>query len=461
MNKLDCLLISPSNLRVHSVPYPYLGLCYLAAVLRQAGVKVGILDSDAQRLGVREIINHVKSCRPLIIGISVMSMNLRSAYNLIKNIQLEYPEGKIVVGGAHINGDPGIIEHMGVEYGFRGECEFAFLDFCRKTLNGEECDGLPGLILNRSGEINAGHSPFIGDINSLPMPAYDLLPLQEYYTAHTNIKAISMITSRGCPYNCIYCSRLRQGSYRYLSSEKTLEQLEVLVGQHGFQSIEFVDEIFTFSRERVIELCRSIIKRKLRFSWGVLARADKVDDEILGAMKEAGCRSVAFGVESGSERVRFLDNKKIKNEVYFKAIDLCRKHKLQTMGFYILGHPTETKEEMIETVRFALKLGTDMAKISKMIPLPNSLLFDKAVTAGEIEKDAWLSYMLEQKKQHPLYYPKSVPQKTMDRIYRYAWLRFYLSPKTVLRNIALLFKPKQLFDVLKIFFNFISSRRYE
>jgi anaerobic magnesium-protoporphyrin IX monomethyl ester cyclase len=460
MNKLDCLLISPPNSFTHSVPYPYLGLCYLAGGLKTRGMKVEVLDCSALKMKMHEAVNYVVESRPRIIGISAMSMNLPFCYKLVQSLKIDYPAGKIAVGGAHINSDRKIIGAMGVDYGFWGECELSFADFCESVLGGGTLASLPGLILNRDGEISIQAPPIIEDIDQLPIPAYDLLPLERYCAAHTNLRTMSMITSRGCPYNCIFCSRLRRTPFRFLNPGKVISQIETLVEGHGFQHIEFVDEIFTLNRERTMEICRRILERKLKFSWGILARADKLDDEMLMALREAGCCKVSMGVETGSERVRFFVNKKITNEKYTEAVALCRKHKIKTHGFYILGHPSETKREMWQTLRFALQLNTDTVNINKMIPLPDSELYETGVSSGKISDHVWRSFMLGNTP-HPIYYPDGVAPQVLDRIYKFAWFIFILSPARIKSNLSLLLRPKLLYKTLNMVYIIIFGKRYE
>jgi len=231
-NKLECLLINPAD---DFSRYPYLGLCYLAGSLISSNISVQILDSSALGLTNEAIIKHILDYRPRIIGISIMSMSLPSCYTLIKLIQNNYPEGVLVVGGAHINADPEIVADMNVQYGFYGECETAFVKFCKAIIEGKDPHKIHGLILNQNGEVIKNLPAKIDDINELAMPAYELLPLDKYYSPSTSQKTISFISSRGCPYNCIYCSKLQQMKYSSLSPGNVKNQIEILVNKFGMQ----------------------------------------------------------------------------------------------------------------------------------------------------------------------------------------------------------------------------------
>jgi anaerobic magnesium-protoporphyrin IX monomethyl ester cyclase len=456
-SKVDCLLINPPE---HFARYPYLGLCYLAGALKSFGIKVAILDCTALKLKIEEVVKDIAFYQPAIIGISVMSMNLPTCYHLIQAIKSAYPSAIIVVGGAHINADPGIIGPMGVDYAFVGESEFAFAEFCATILGGGKPVCLSGLVTNYEGIISAQPASIVSDIDILPFPAYELLPLNEYYSPLSKVKVVSAITSRGCPYNCIYCGKLQKTPYRYLSIKKILELIDRLVNHCGIQWIEFVDEIFTLNKAHVIDLCKSISEQNYVFSWGIGTRADKIDEEIIYYLKKAGCQKIGFGVETGSERIRFLDQKMIANQQYIDAVQLCHKYKIKTVGTFILGHPTETKKEMLQTIKFASQLSLDLAYINKMIPIPNSKLFEQAKNSGRVAKNIWTSFMLGEKP-HPIYYPDTVMPKDMDRIYRWAWIRFYFSPLIIWRNLFIIFKPKYFYKAIKAFLISSSKKRYK
>jgi anaerobic magnesium-protoporphyrin IX monomethyl ester cyclase len=455
-NKLECLLINPAD---DFSRYPYLGLCYLAGSLIKRNISVQILDSSALGLTNESIINHILDCRPSIIGISIMSMSLPLCYTLIKLIQNKYPEGILVVGGAHINADPEIIKDMDVRYGFHGECETTFVDFCEALIVGKDPKNIPGLLFNHGGEVRKNPPAKIDDINELAMPAYELLPLDKYYSPSTSRRTISFITSRGCPYNCVYCSKLSQIKYRALTPENVVNQIEILVKHFGIQWIEFVDEIFTLSKGRTIDICEKIIANNLDFNWGCGTRADRIDEELLKIMKKAGCQKIGFGIESGVERVRYNDHKKISNSQIIEAINLCRKYKITSICSFIFGHPTETELEMKETLNFSIKLKSDFNYYFKMMPIPNSELYEIAKNTNKIPADVWRSYMLGEIS-HPVFYPETIDKESMDKIYRWAWIRFYLSGRNIIQKFRVILSPRMFIRSLKAFLILVSGKKY-
>lgn len=452
----DCLLLNPPDVPTR---YPYLGLALLAGMLRDHGISVALLDSSALGMNVNDVLHVIGDIRPRIVGISIMSLTLRSSYELIRAIRNSYPDAVIVAGGAHVNADPGSVRELDVPYGFIGESEYEFLDFCTTILGGGRPEPMPNLVIHDRGELRVGPRTIVNDLDAVPWPALDLLPVEKYYSPSTHRRTLSFITSRGCPYDCIYCSKVDRMRVRSLGVEHTLDQLEWLVHDLGVEWVEFVDEVFTLNRTRVMELCEGIIGRGLEFQWGCGSRADRVDGELLDLMKQAGCRKIGFGVESGSERIRYLDRKRITNEQIRSAVSLCKQHGVKTQACFIFGHPTETLEEMKETVRFARSLGANYPSFSRMMPFPGSELFDRARSDGEISADVWTGFMKGQSPL-PLYAPKGVTPEQIHRLFKRSWFEVYFWPPNLWNNRDVLISADYIRTAVKAFRDFALSRDY-
>ena len=455
-NGIDCLLLNPP---APFTRYPYLGIALLASLLRKDGIRVEILDSSALGYTLQDTIKHIQHRKPRIIGITVMSATLRSSYLLIQAIKENYYGGVIVIGGAHIDGDPEIMASIKIPYAFWGECEYEFVDFCEQILGGQIPNKMPGLIINNNGELFKGKPNVVSELDALPMPAYDLLPLDRYYSPSTKLKTVSFISSRGCPYNCVFCSKLQQKPFRHLSIENITNQVEKLVNEFGIQWIEFVDEIFTLKRKFVIELCEAVIAKNIYFNWGCGTRADRIDEEMVILMGKAGCRKIGFGIETGVERLRFALNKRITNYKIIDAVKLCRKHGVRVGGSFIFGHPSETVKDMQQTIRFARKLPLNTPGFNRMIPIPNSDLFEKAKKSGRISKNVWRNFMLG-KCSYPLFAPEGISHQTIAWFHRKAFLFTYLWPSYIWRNRAVLFSPRYFFRSVSELLNSIAGKRY-
>lgn len=173
-------------------------------------------------------------------------------------------------------------------------------------------------------------------------------------------------------------------------------------------------------------MCDAIIQSGITFDWGCETRADKIDEELVIKMKEAGCKKITFGVESGSEKIRNQTGKRISNGTFKTAFDLCRRHGVKTMANFIFGHPNETAEDMLETINFARELKPFNVLFLRMVPLPDVEVYQQGVKNGEVEADVWLKYMRGEIG-HPIYYPSTISKREMDRLYNRAYLRFYMS----------------------------------
>jgi anaerobic magnesium-protoporphyrin IX monomethyl ester cyclase len=453
---VDCLLLNAPDLPTR---YPYLGIALLAGMLRANGISVAILDSAALGMTIGDVIRYINDLKPRIIGLSIMSLTLRSSYELVRAIHASYPEAVVVAGGAHINADPESVQTLDVPYGFIGECEHEFLDFCTAILGGKEPKETANLIVHKQGQLMIGERKIVDDLDTLPWPAMDLLPVERYYSPSTHLRTISFITSRGCPYDCIYCSKVDRIRVRSLSVENTVDQLEWLVKGLGIEWVEFVDEVFTLNRTRVVELCNAIIKRGLNFQWGCGSRADRIDEDLLVVMKKAGCRKIGFGIESGVERIRYLDRKRITNEQMKNAVSLCKGHGIKTQACFIFGHPTETLDEMKETVRFARNLGANYPSFSRMMPFPGSEVFEQAKLNGEVTPDVWKDFMLGHGPL-PLYTPKGVTLEQVYRIFRRSWFEVYFWPPNMWNNRDVLMSTDYIRRAAKAFRDFALSRDY-
>ncbi len=422
--KRDVVFINPRDL-VACVPY--VKLANLAGMLRSNGIGSVILEPTPQNLSTQDIVRLLSDLRPGVICLGAFPSTLPDAYALTCAIRSAFPETPMVLEGYHVNADPSILVDMDIPWGLRGDAEYVFLNLCMHLIHGEPLDeSQPGLVRYRDGILTDNGQATINDLNALSIPAYDLLSVESYYSASTNKRYMQLFTTRGCPYNCNFCASPAQMNFRYLSNERVIEHLEQLVNRCGVEWVEFMDLTFTVHRKRTLSMCQAIIDSGIRFDWGCETRADLIDEELLRKMKEAGCRKITFGVEAGAEHVRFQTGKKITDHQFMTAFDLCRAHGVKTMANFIFGHPGETEADMRATIRFAARLRPFNAMFTRMVPMPDVEVYELGIKEGQFDRDVWVSYM-KGDIVHPTYVPKTVDKKTMDRMYRKAYVRFYLS----------------------------------
>jgi radical SAM superfamily enzyme YgiQ (UPF0313 family) len=448
MKQIDCLFINPRDLIGADA---YIKLANLAGVLRTNGLTSEIIEPAATNVSHSQILDVIKTRSPKVICIGIFPSTLHDAYVTVNLIREQFPEIPIVAEGYHVNAVPEIVQQLNIPYGIRGDADYAFLELCQSILQQRlPPKDLPGLITYKDEELSVNEPAFIRDIDSLPMPAFDLLPIGSYYSASTNKVYMKFFTTRGCPYDCNFCASAPQMNYRYLSTQNVIQQLTVLVTQLGVQWVEFMDLTFTVSKKRTQEICDAIIQSGLQFDWGCETRADKIDEELVVKMKAAGCKKITFGVESGSEKIRYQTGKRIDNNTFKKAFALCRKHGLKTMANFILGHPGETAHDMQASIKFARELKPFNVLFLRMIPLPDVEVYTQGVKNGEVDPDVWIKYM-KGEIGHPVYYPRSVSPSEMDKLYKKAYLHFYLSPLAIKNYLPFLFDFAFMRKSLSIF----------
>lgn len=447
----DIVLISSSEQKLFQLSvYPYLGLGYLASELIKAGYSVKIYDIDAEKLSLQKIKKRLLVDRPMFIGINVMSRSLPFLNKLVNLIKENYREIKIIIGGPHVTSDPNIVMQLGVDFGLRGDSDFEFVKLINALKNNKDFSGIKGLVYfekeTRIDDINVEENLEIILEDSFKLYNFNLYA----DILFPGVKSFSLDTTRGCPFNCSFCSNASKTKVRFYSLNSIIQNIEILVNIYGIKWIAFVDDLFTINRQRVINLCNMIIEKKLKFRWSCLTRVDKIDEELIIIMKKAGLYSIIFGVESGNEKIRELDNKRITNNQYSYIIELCRKHNVKTLNTYIIGHPEESYKQMFQTIFYSLKLNSDLAHYQLMSPLPGSPIFIRAVKEGIFDEGAWYKY-LRGETSEPFYFPSNRKLYVVKLIHILAYMFYYLRPLKFI-NISV--------RVIKIIFYKIKSQIY-
>lgn len=379
-------------------------------------------------LSKKQIIKKLKTDRPRFIGLTIMSRSLPFFYKLIPALKNHFPDTTIIAGGPHVTADPHIIKDLGLKFGLRGDGENTIVELLKNIENNTVHKNISGLIWNQDGTLHINQSE-IADLKSMDIePAYELYDMDKYADIiYPGVRSFAVDTSRGCPFNCIFCSNYSKTKLRFYQNQTIFRQLDTLVKKYGVKWIAFVDDLFTFKKSRVIEICNYIIDNELKFKWSCITRVDSIDEELLQIMKKAGLYNIIFGVESGSDVVRKRDNKSIANEQYFNAINLCRKYNIRTLNTFIIGHPEETVPQMFETIKFSLKLKSSMTHYQLMSPLPGAPILTKGVNSGIFSKHVWSDYM-KGKISEPFFYPSNLKIFTVRLIHQLAYVIYYFIP---------------------------------
>lgn len=383
---LDCLLVfpymlsdDPTQKRKRS-PFPPLGLMYVAASLRHAGYSVQILDCTFMP-SIEEAEHIVRSTEARYIGIHSMITLTRNAIALADAAK---SAGKTVIYGGP---DPSTAPDKYLKKGFgdyvvMGEGERTAVELIRALDRGDMPLDVKGLVfLNGEGSIiNTPARELERDLDSILLPARDLIDNERYkevWRADHGYALTSVMTTRGCPYGCFFCSEKLVFGRRYTvrSANNVVAELEDIIRKYDYDRVWFADDIFPLRKERTLQICQQIIDRTLRFTWSCLARADLVDEEALASMKRAGCEIVFFGVESGSQKMLDAMNRMMTIEQIVAAISAAKRVGLKVHAFMMVGFPGENYESLKQTIEFLKELSPDEFSFTVAYPLPGTELF--------------------------------------------------------------------------------------
>lgn len=401
-----------------------LGLSYLSSTLIEGGFNVKVIDADTLSLNTIDVLDRVIKEHPRVVGLSITTPTLRSAYKIVKGIQ-ERVSAEVVLGGPHITADPNILCYFDVKYGFSGDVVWGFTELCKCLIWGVgDPLKIPSVILNEGGEIKINKGEQL-DVEGLPTPARRLFPVGEY-------RNMPIICSWGCPFQCTFCA-LSNTEYQNRKVESIVEEIERINTEYPFTSVGFVDNVFTLKRGLVEGICQGLRERKIHTNWSCTTRVDLVDESLLKDMYSAGCRHVSFGVESGVEHIRAHSGKNIPNQKYEEIVGICRQVGIKTRVHCMFGHPNETLEDMKRTLFFMKKLNSDYAVFSAMTIYPNTQLARDLIKTGELKPDAWAKYMLG-KNTFPEYTPPNITSRDVHGLILDAIKSFYFRPRYLLHR---------------------------
>lgn len=445
MTSTDVLFVTSSSGKALQFSiYPYLGVGYLSNLLKQNGFNTALFDTDLENSNIDRFEKFILKTKPLIVGFSIMSISLPFFYRIVPIIRKLFPGSLIVAGGPHVTNNPEIISELSIDYGFIGQSEECFIEFVKKIKNGDwDFSKINGMIIPSINRIDKPSSIDVSKFESLP--DYTLYDIGSYRNIFYGKNWFTIITSRGCPFNCKFCKDPGKNKYKEYPLTQVQKQILFLVKEKKCQWISFVDDTFTFNRQRVIELCNWIITNDLKFKWTCCTRADTLDEDLIDIMQKAGLSYVIIGVEAGSEKVREQINKNISTSKYISVINYLKAKKIRVLCSYILGNPGETYFDIKKTINFNLNLKADYAQFYLMTALPNSPIFFKGLNENVFDKNVWTEYM---RGNHELpYYYGDLDLKKLKKIQKKAFLKFYL-------------RPKYFFDLLFRLFNFFVDTKF-
>lgn len=470
MNKPKVLLIKyHQNANIRPIPeeaeetlqvYPALGIGYLASYLRKHDFPVQILDAHAMKLNPEKYKKSVIDSGSQIVGITATTIGWPGAVEAAKLAREALPDALIVTGGPHLSVFPEeSLSFPFIDMAVMGDGEETLLEVAQRLERGESLDDVAGTAVKTEGKVKINKlRPWIEDLSSLPHPAVDLLPLERYKCLTVDNPFFTMISTRGCPYKCGFCSQVYCGDrVRFRSAVDVVDEIETYVRDYGAKEIVMFDETFTLNEKRVLEICRLIGERKLKFAWNIRTRVDTVTEKMMEALKEAGCYGLHMGVESGDPGILKIMKKGITLEQVRWAFKTARKLGFITRGYFMIGYLDETPDTYRATVNIARELKLDWASFSITTPLPATHLFEESARRGYVDPDFWKKYTLLQvsKEDFPHVPSEHWDENRLQDMMRQAYHSFYLRPAFAWRKLTSLRSWKNFLDLfrgLKIIF---------
>jgi radical SAM superfamily enzyme YgiQ (UPF0313 family) len=426
------------NLRVVDEEFclaPPIILAYVGAILEKAGHEVIIVDANALKLSKEKTLSVLREFSPDMVGFRADSYWFHRVVEWASFIK-EGMETKIVVGGINVTLYPKeSLTHGCFDYGIVGDAIDSLPQLISALENNKTIDDIKGLVYKNHGEIILNPPEGEGaDFNLYPFPARHLLPNHLYSSFTSQRKNYTVIlTSRGCPYKCKFCaiSRLFYGER---SVENVGDEIEECYRKFNVREIDFFDATFFVNKERSIKLCEEIIRRGIKVEWSCRSRVDVVDEEILEKAARAGCRRIYYGIESVSPEVLKSINKGIETHQIAQAIKMTHKYGIETLGFFMVGNPSDTRESILETINFAKKLKLDFIQVCKAIAKPNTGLNDMLIERCGV--DFWREYILNEGRFKRLPTPwTELSEKDVDELTKRFYRDFYFRPSCVVRRI--------------------------
>ena len=451
------LLLSLYKPLKHYQISPPLGLCYLSSSLKAAGHEVLLVDLRAKRRSFREFRDRAAEFAPDVVGISSLVLEHVQLQETAAEIKRLHPGARVVVGGPFANSLPErLLEYPDVDLVVQGEGERIFTEIADRVGRGSADFGLPGV-----GRREIGGPRFvegrlvIEDLDALPFPDWRALDLADYHDQprhgllYARREYMSIVTSRGCPYHCVFCHNIMGKRFRVRSAANIVDEIETLAREHGIREITISDDVFNLDKERAKEVCDRILAKRLnlKFTFPSGLRGDVMDEDLLRRLQAIGTYKVAYGIETGSPRVQKLIRKNVDLERLREVIRTTSRLGIIVQGFFLFGFPTETREDLDRTVRYALTTRLDLASFNIVTAFPGTELHAMATKMGLA-----LDYTLDQYDYDTIDFQLSdAPTDELRRLIRRLNYRFYLNPLRLARIFRRLPRKRHVFSLAALF----------
>ncbi|MGE5342401.1 MAG: B12-binding domain-containing radical SAM protein [Candidatus Omnitrophota bacterium] len=423
---------------------PPLGLLLLAGYLldRNPSHSVTVIDAQVERLTYAQLEQRLKTLDFDVAGMTAMTFTMLDVKETARILKQVNPGCQVVLGGPHVNLFPQeTIRMPDVDVLVLGEGEILFSHLLDHMDDPEKLREFKGLVFKDANGriIHTGDPEIISEavLNTLPFPARQLTPYRQYSSLLAKRTPVTtMFTSRGCPFRCSFCNRPHLGkTFRALRPERVVAEMKACL-ELGIHEFLIYDDTFTVRKDRVMEICRLIIREKLDIGFDIRARVDTLDDDMLDMLKKAGCRGIHYGIEAGTPKILKVLNKGIDLNQAKRIMDATKKRKMQTLAYFMIGAPTETRADIETTFDTAKWLNPDFVHLTILTPFPGTPLYLDGLSTGMIQRDYWKEFAENLNPDFkPPHWDEIFPRETLEQLIVDGYKRFYVRPLYIIKKL--------------------------
>jgi anaerobic magnesium-protoporphyrin IX monomethyl ester cyclase len=410
---------------------PGFGVLMLAAVARERGYRVHLVDAKAQGTQPDDVAQQIATLRPDYLGLSATTISVTNAGRIAARVKTLVPGVVTVLGGAHVSAVPErtLEAFPSIDFGVVGEGELSLFELLARLERRAPVGDVAGLAYRRDGRVQANpRAPYIDDLDALPPPAWDLLPefphrFQPSLFTYPRTPVATLITSRGCPFSCTFCDRSTSGRKGRMHSVESVVRLCHMLVDRGVRHVMFLDDLFTVRKQRVIDLCHAFLDHGFTFSWSCNSHPNLLDFDTLQLMRRAGCWQIAYGIESGSQRVLDVVKREVRIPRMRETLRMTRAAGIRTRGFLMLGHPTEGLDSLAETAAFLRTAELDICQVTKFTPYPGTPAYSTVRQYGAFVED-WE----RMNAMNFVFIPNGLTAETLETYFDHCYRAFYTRP---------------------------------